>query len=351
MSDVKQILAYFDSSHDFPEEIAIAAGLDPVKILGDVHMPNDPADQYAQNFTCPQARSFMTDALANSGSWAGIVLAHGCDATHRFYDIWKMHVETPFLYFIDVPMNYGTASAAKFFRAELNRFARALEAQFGVEITNEALKQAIETSNGIKRKLQQLGAMRATKDIPNHDYFDVCMKAVTLPRDDLDAALDETIAAWSDRPEFPADKKKVFLTGSDITYVEWFDLLEEANMRVVRDDLSIGERYFATTIPDKDDPIDAIIDYYFNIPRPATKNPPDPRWDYILAALKASGIDTIVSQNVKFCEVYAYDSVQMQKAMKKAGYRFIHLEREFSPAKDAQTLNRLEAFMETKGEA
>jgi len=61
-------LAYFDSSHDMPEEVIAAAGFIPYKIFGDVHASNAPADQYLQPFFCPAARSFMTQALARSAS-------------------------------------------------------------------------------------------------------------------------------------------------------------------------------------------------------------------------------------------------------------------------------------------
>ena len=88
-------IAYFDSTHDLPEEIIMAAGFEPYKIMGDVRVPNDPADAYLANFFCPVARSCMVEALAGSGNWAGIVFGHGCDATNRHFDVWKRHVDTP----------------------------------------------------------------------------------------------------------------------------------------------------------------------------------------------------------------------------------------------------------------
>ncbi len=343
-------LAYYDSSCDFPEEIAMAAGLEPLKILGDVKVDNGPADQYMQNFLCPAARSFLTEALAHSNDWAGIVLAHGCDATHRCYDIWKLHVKTPFLYFMYVPMKYGTKSAATFFKNELERFIKALEGQFHVEITREKLKEAIKVSNTIKGRMQKLSALRNEKDIKNSEYFDLCVQSVQLPKKDVITIFDKAIETWSARPPFPAGKTKILLTGTDITYPEWMETLETANLRVVRDDLSVGERSFATLIPESDDPLAAIIENKFAMPRPATKNPPDPRIDFLEKAMKESGLTTVVSQNLKFCEPYAYDSVYSVKALKAKGYKVIHLEREFSPTIDQGTINRLEAFIEMKGE-
>ncbi len=344
-------IAYFDSSHDFPEEIVMAAGFVPVKILGDVKVDNAPADQYLQNFLCPAARSMLTDALAHSEKWDGIVVAHGCDITHRSFDIWKKHVKTPFIHWLNVPMVYGTTSAANFFKKEMETLIKALENQYKVSITPDKLKEAIKESNEVKKRLQQLSALRATKDVPNRDYFDACVKAITMPKADAAKALDAILKDWSARAAFPEGKKRVLLTGSDITYPEFMETLEAANIRAVRDDLSIGERFYATLIPEKDDPLDALVEYRFSIPRPATKNPPDPRTDFLLKAMKESGLDTVVSQNVKFCEPYLFDTVHIERILKDKGYKYIHLEREFSPVKDAQAINRLEAFIEMQGGA
>jgi benzoyl-CoA reductase/2-hydroxyglutaryl-CoA dehydratase subunit BcrC/BadD/HgdB len=101
-----------------------------------------------------------------------------------------------------------------------------------------------------------------------------------------------------------------------------------------------------TTIPQKADPLDALVEYYFNVPRASTRNPPDPRYDYLLKAMKESGLNGMVSQNLKFCEPYAFDSVYIVHNIKENGFQAIHLEREFSPSIDQQLLNRLEAFKE-----
>ena len=107
-------LAYFDSSHEMPLEMILAAGFTPYKILGDVHQSNDPADKYLSSFFCPAARSWLTEALAHAKDWAGIVFAQGCNSTNRHYDIWKVHVQTPFLHWFGAPM-LDSASAKKYF--------------------------------------------------------------------------------------------------------------------------------------------------------------------------------------------------------------------------------------------
>ena len=338
-------LAYFDTSHEMPLEIIMAAGFTPYKILGDVHTSNDPADKHLSNFFCGAAKSWLTEALAHSKEWAGIIFAQGCNNTNRHYDIWKVHVQTPFLHWFSAPLLDG-AAAKKHYKVELQRLISALEKQFSIKITSEKIKEAIGKSNEIKKKLQKISALRAQKDIPNRDYLNVMIKSLTSPVDEVSAWLDSEITLWNSKPAFPSGKKRFLLTGSDITYVEWMDTLEDCAIRIVRDDLSVGERFFATLIPDANDPLDALIEYYMNIPKPATRPTIQKRLDYLYKALGETKVDGVLSQNVKFCEPYAYDSVPVNNDLKAKGYKVIHLERDFSPAADQQLANRLMAFVE-----
>lgn len=338
-------LAYVDTSHEMPLEIIMSAGFIPYKIMGDVHKSNDPADKYLSNFFCGAAKSWLTEALAHAKDWAGIIFAQGCNNTNRHYDIWKVHIETPFLHWFGAPL-LDSDAARKYYRVELQRLISHLEKQFDIKITPENIREAIGKSNEIKKKLKNLSVLRSLKDIPNRDYLAAMIKCLTCPVDEVSVWLDAEIKVWNSKPAFPAGKKRFLLTGSDVTYAEWMDTLDDCGIRVVRDDLSIGERFFATLIPDANDPLDALIEYYTGIPKPATRPTLQKRLDYLYQALQETKVDGVLSQNLKFCEPYAYDSVPVNNALRSRGYKVIHLERDFSPAADQQFANRLAAFVE-----
>lgn len=338
-------MAYYDTSHDMPEEVLAAAGFVPYKILGDIHASLDPADQFLPKYFCPFSRSAMTEALAKSGEWAGIVFAHGCDTTNRHHDVWREHVDTPFLYWFNSPVK-NDATALTFKKGELKRLIAALSKQFSITISDEDLKQAIRQSNQAKALLRQLAGLRSTRDIPNRDYLDILKKSMQMPYKELIGLLEKTLDDWQARAPFPSTMKRFLLTGSDVTFEEWMDILDEAGIRVVRDDLAIGERYFTATISENDDPIHALADYYLNFPRPATKVGIDKRIDFLLTALSETPVDAVLSQNLKFCEPYALDAVTVNSAIKEKGHRIIHLEREYTAVSDQQLTNRLHAFIE-----
>ena len=82
--------AYFDSTHEFPEEIIIAAQMNTYKILGKNDFSTDLADQYIPPFICANARSFLNQALEQAPDWEGIAIAHGKDGIDlEIYEIIK----------------------------------------------------------------------------------------------------------------------------------------------------------------------------------------------------------------------------------------------------------------------
>ena len=166
------------------------------------------------------------------------------------------------------------------------------------------------------------------------------------PKEEVIPYLESISSDWITRNPFPINKHPIFLTGSDITHALWFDLLEKVNLRVVRDDLSIGERYFATLIPTDKDPISNIANYYMNIPRSSTKHPSNPRINYILNACKTDKIHGVISQIIKYCETFAYDAPFLKSQLEAINVPVIHLEREFTENIDQQISTRLEAFVE-----
>lgn len=337
--------AYYDTGHEFSEEIVMAAGFTPYKILGNVHASNDPADRYVHNYICPFSRSCFTEGMARSGEWAGIAFCHGCDTTNNQYDIWKYHVPTDFLYWINTPAK-NDATARTYHERELRRFISHLEKQFAVNITDDRLRDAIKTSNRVKALMRKLAVLRREKDIPNADYFVLARKCVQADKMELIQELEAALADWQTRPVFPFDRVPVLLTGSDITHGEVMDGIEMAGLRAVRDDLSLGERYFAESIAEDGDPVKALVEYHCAIPQPPTKIPFHTRLEYLRRCLAETPVAGIVYQILKFCEPHGLDLPFMTGELKKDGHRVIVIEREYTPTVDQQMVNRLESFRE-----
>jgi benzoyl-CoA reductase/2-hydroxyglutaryl-CoA dehydratase subunit BcrC/BadD/HgdB len=283
--------------------------------------------------------------MAHSKEWAGIAFCHGCDTTNNQYDIWKYHVTTDFLYWINTPAKNNETSRV-FHVRELRRFIEHLEKKFKVTITDEKLKSAIKTSNVIKGLMRELAALRSVKDIPNAEYHAAARKCVQMEKGALEKELEATLKAWKERPAFPGDRVPVLVTGSDITFPQVMDIFEKAKLRIVRDDMSLGERYFAESIPETGDPVEALAAYNSKIPQPPTRIPFEARLDYLRKCLGETKVKGIVYQILKFCEPHGLDMPYLTGELKKDGHRLIVIEREYTPTIDQQLVSRLESFRE-----
>ena len=238
----------------------------------------------------------------------------------------------------------GRADA--FYTGELKRFIKALEDHFNIEISTQNLNDAISLSNQIKSLMKQAAALRAVRDIPNTDYLDMVKMAVQSPKPEVLENMNALLADWESRAVFPENMVPILLTGSDVTTAGWMETLDEAGLRVVRDDLSLGERYFSNRIPTHEDPVQALVAYNFSIPQPATRVPSDARMENLGKVLTEDKVAGVVSQNLKFCEPYAHDAVWVVPAIQDKGLKVIHVEREYTPKVDQQLLTRLETFKE-----
>ena len=143
--------------------------------------------------------------MAKSHEWAGIAFCHGCDTTNNQYDIWKYHVKTDFLYWINTPAK-NDLTAMTYHEHELRRFIAHLETRFQVEITNEKLKEAIRISNRIKRLMRELSTLRVKKDIPNGSYYELARKCVQMQKPALIVELETALGQWKSAPPFPAER-------------------------------------------------------------------------------------------------------------------------------------------------
>jgi benzoyl-CoA reductase/2-hydroxyglutaryl-CoA dehydratase subunit BcrC/BadD/HgdB len=136
----------------------------------------------------------------------------------------------------------------------------------------------------------------------------------------------------------------MLVTGSDITFGEAMEAFEIAGIRIVRDDMSLGERYFAKSIPETGDPVEALVDYNCKIPQPPTRLPFEARLAYLKNCLEQTPVKGIVYQILKFCEPHTLDMPYFVAELKKGGHKVLTIEREYTPTIDQQLVSRLETF-------
>jgi benzoyl-CoA reductase subunit C len=310
-----------------PQEIVRAAGCLPVTLYGGRGLIEiERADSRIQSFVCSIARSTLELALSRHLDWLdGFVVPSICDVARNLSGIWQLNFPGHFVCYLHLPQNVEAAAAEAYYRGELDRLRRGLEALTGQCVTDPALGEAIRVYNRNRDLLEQLALARADRPA-QFSLSEVSALAAAgnlMPRDEHNRMLERAIelGARNDRPS--RDLVRVALRGAfcEQPPFELLDVLEEAGCAVVDDDLGIGARFFLGPIEQNGDPLGALAAAYLRRTRLTPVNNPGrrSRGDDLVERCRAKAIQGVVFVSPKFCEPALYDAVLLKKAVGAAG--------------------------------
>ncbi len=343
---------YFDSGNFTPEELIIAAGLVPKRILGDSAITTTvEADKYLEPNLCYFARNLLNQAVTGKlKGLAGILFTHGCDCTSRQYDVWKAHADVKDVYYFNIPLKRD-GTAHNFLTKELERFKAHLEKISGKPITTENIQAAIDLCNETRSLLRELAGFCKSNPplMTGSEFFRSLVDAQTLDKKVANEKIRAKIKEVKQRKPSGGKKKRVMITGTAMDYPDFIELVESCGFDVVSVTLAMGADYYAQDVKKTGKPLADIAHHLLAKPPNPTKHPPDPFLDFVLDQAKDCKVDGIIYQALKFCEPYLYDSVYILNRLKEEGIPALFLEHEYTTQGLAALRTRIEAFKELIG--
>ncbi|MFX1394755.1 MAG: 2-hydroxyacyl-CoA dehydratase family protein [Promethearchaeota archaeon] len=340
-------IGYFDADVVTPEEIFMAAGLTPIRLLGDPEIEHDKVNEHIPPTHCVWAKNILEQALRGFNSdIKGIVISHGCDCTNREFDIWVEAINIDFLFYLNVPLKRDKI-ALKFYLSDLKELVVQLEEKFNVKIQADKIKDAIKLTNQIRRCLKEISDYRSKMIIKGSEFHELVKICQTSEKsyalDILNKKLEElnNIAPFTDKK-----MKRILLTGSVIDDTEFLKFLEDKGFQVVADDLCIGSRYFWNTIDEDKDPIKAIAEYHLSKPLYSTKMPSYDRFLFLKALAEKFEVHGVLNVAQKFCEPMLYDHPYLNKKFKELEIPYTFIEMLYNREQFQQLSTRFEAFAE-----
>ncbi|RKY36749.1 MAG: hypothetical protein DRP78_02900 [Candidatus Omnitrophota bacterium] len=154
-----------------------------------------------------------------------------------------------------------------------------------------------------------------------------------------------------DKPEGNSNPG-VFLAGSPVffPYLKISELIEEAGMDILADELCTSERLIASVIYDEPSEyglLKALSERYHLSCSCPTYIDNDRRLKNILNTMRTYNIKGIVYHLLKGCHPYDLESFYFEKVIKENGFRFLKIETDYSREDRQNILARLEAFRAT----
>ncbi len=336
-----------------PEELLMAAGLEPLRLAGDFSQEGRVKAAYASSI-CPYLRGALGEGLRQAGGLAGLVAANACDGMRRLADVWPDALTGSFAYLLDVPRRTDEA-AVRYFVDCLRGLRRFLEERTGGVIFDDSLAEAIARQNRLRRALSRMADQRRQGRSPMRAraFYDLVWRAGTEPKVPFLARLEAEVVEGTkgppSLPEPPQDSPRLVLSGNILAPADYaiLDLVEECGARIAADDLCTGERYFLREVEEQGDPLAALARrYLLRTPCARMANATE-RADALLQICRDARADGVLYLSQKFCDAFLYEFAYCKARLEAEGRRVLLLELDGSQSMAGQARTRVQAFLET----
>ena len=333
----------------FPEEIAHAGGLLPVKVRGG-QTDGVAVSQHFGSYLCSIIKTSVDIALSKNLELDMFVTHPICDGARNMAGIWGRNFPYK-AQLLHLPQNPNTKAAVPFLSEEYRRLAQDVERVGGVQVTAERLRSSLDLYNRSRALMRDLYRIR--RNTPWKVTADESMALVGmagfLPREEWNALLEAVLPMLRERPASRQDRMRVVFEGG-FCETPPFDLLQAISRScyVVDDDLFIGLRWIIEDVPTSGDPFEALAAAYVHqssysaVQHDANK----PKEKMLLERVKASDAEAVILASAKMCEPGLDEQVAYAKALEAHKIPYFVSEFEENQTTFEDIVLQMETFVE-----
>jgi bcr-type benzoyl-CoA reductase subunit C len=327
-----------------PLEVLHAAGFTPVRLM-QLSRPVALANAHLPSFACAPARAVTERMLCGELDFLdGVLFAHTCDTMQCAADIWRMARPGFKVIPFSLPTVLSHPDARRYLVTQLRQLAVVLESEFGLPVTEDALRASIAVYNEQRRLLSMLHEHRG--GFPVEQLWSLTVAGMLMPVEEHRALLQSSLRSVEGRSEAKATRPGVMLAGAVLDDPLILRLIDELGGRVVGDDLCTGSRYFDTLVDETEEPLSALADRYLRrAPCPVKHSAGDARARRLLGSVHTTGARGVIFLVPKFCDPHAFDYVSLAEELDRAAVPHVLIETE-GVAPSGQLRTRLQAFIE-----
>jgi benzoyl-CoA reductase subunit C len=333
----------------FPEELAHAAGMLPVKVRG-APIDRREADSRFGSYLCSVIRSSLELALSGELKVDLFVTHPICDAARNLAGIWgRNRPESAQILYL--PQNPNSAGSVDYLRAEYRRMLDDIEEVVGTPVGDESLRASLAVFNTNRRLLRELYEIKRETPwlIPTHEAYVLTALAGLIPREEHNALLERLLPLIRARGFHPKDRIRVVFEGGFCEQPP-LDLLRAIAhfCDVVDDDLLIGLRWITDDLSTEGDPLEVLADGYINHSTysPVQHDRRKPKEEMLLERIRGSGAEACIVSAAKMCEPGLDEQVAYGQALDKEDIPYFITEFEEKMNSFDHLQIQLETFLE-----
>ena len=320
------------------------------------------ASYYMTNRNCPYVRCILERAIEGGFNYLNALFgAEGCAAMERMEEHFALlqPVQNPQFVttIIDPPMK-GDETSLDYYKAQLQlKVLDVLRDHYGVDVSDAALREAVERHNRLCRVVTAIGDFRKLENPPitGYEYHVIVLVSQVCPHDLILPYLEETLKELQTRqpePVFPF-RARVVVAGSEIDDPEFTKLLEGCGAMVVADRYCFGSTPGREIIHLRDDE-DALpqiclhIMEHYECASYITDEKVQQRRDTADRLAREFHADGIIYEQMKYCDYWGFERALVSHIMhEEYNWPVLSIDRLYNNGNSGQLRTRVQAFVES----
>ena len=358
----KVCVAY--TCENVPEPLLNLPGCFSVRL----HAPHtgsmDIATYYMTNLLCEPSRALLERAVEGGFNFSDCVITpDGCTMMNRCVEnmelLHTMGKDNPnfFHEYMEIAFKNSETDVKLSVLQCTNHVLKPLHEKYGIDISDAAIRKAVEDHNRVCRLIRAIGEFRKGDKprITGYEFHILTLASYVCPKHLILDKLEETLEELKTRePDEKPWRARVLLVGSEVDDSGFVKLIEECGAFVCADRFCFGSFPGRTEIVlnDSEDALTQVCRHYLRscqCPRMMNQEKVYSRKQYVADLAKEYGAEGIIYQQVKFCDPWAYERMLGSSMLQHDyGYPVLSVDRPYNIASaGGQMRTRVQAFVES----
>ena len=360
VADGRHAIGY--TCYHMPEVLLNAGNCFSVRLRAPQTGSMDISGYYMNNFICDYCKSLLERGIEGGYQFlSAIAGTETCSEMNRALEHFEVmrivDKDDFFVSFLDMPFK-TTEAAVQHYTTQLQvKVLDRLRDTFGTDVSDEALRKAVEQHNEVARLITEIGQYRKEENprITGYEFAVLNVASYICPKDLILPYLRDTAEELKTRE--PDQKKnwrvKIVVAGSVIEEPGFIQMIEDAGALVVADRFCFGSTPGRDVIelPEGVPALEAIARHYLTTsqcPRYMEKEKVDGRHQLVKKLVEDYHAQGVLYEQLKFCEFWGYERALASYVMTHDyGIPSVAIDRQSAGGGAGQLRTRVQAFVES----
>jgi benzoyl-CoA reductase/2-hydroxyglutaryl-CoA dehydratase subunit BcrC/BadD/HgdB len=361
-SEGRVCVAY--TCENIPEPLLSIGNAFGIRLFAPNTVTMDVSSYYMTNLLCELSRALLERAIEGGFNFADCVITpDGCTMMNRCVENMELlktmgdGKENFFWEYLEIPLKADDNGVNLLILQCKNHILKPLQEAYGIDISDAAIRKAVEEHNRICRVIREIGNFRKEEKprITGYEFHVLTLATYAAPKYLIIDKLEETLEELKTRePDDTKWRTRVAIVGSEIDDCTLIKLIEEAGAYVCADRFCFGSLPGRDPI-DLNDDEDALTQicrqyvYRGACPRMMNMEKVYGRKKYVNDIAKEYKADGIIYEQVKFCDPWAYERVSGAVMLHDDyGFPVLSVDRPYNIGSySGQMRTRVQAFVES----